>query len=77
MDLSSVGTLGKINHWISACVILHNFLLADSSPDIYNSPDLEEDDDNIEGLDRSRSEQRTSGNQLRERVFEEVLNDLQ
>ncbi|PLW42860.1 hypothetical protein PCASD_07225 [Puccinia coronata f. sp. avenae] len=75
-DLSSVGSLGKINHWISACVILHNFLLGDSSPDVYNPPELEDDEEIEQETDGPRRGRASLGNQLCDRVFQEVIDYL-
>jgi hypothetical protein len=60
----------RITHWISACVILHNFLLDDASPNVY-SPELVnkayvEDD----------APQRSGGALLCNMVFEDVINYL-
>jgi hypothetical protein len=68
--------LGKINHWISACVILHNFLLGNSSPDVYNPPKLEDDEEIEQETDGPSKEQASLGNQLRDQVFQEVIDYL-
>ncbi|KNE96111.1 hypothetical protein PSTG_10533 [Puccinia striiformis f. sp. tritici PST-78] len=71
-DLSSAGSMEKITHWISACVVLHNFLLHDKTPDYYEG-DGDDDDSNTNG---ARGEGSEDGNQLRSQVFSEVLDFL-
>jgi hypothetical protein len=65
----------KITKWIGACVVLHNFLLADAKPAInHDSIDptasLDNDDLPCQGVN-------SAGNQLQEKVYKEVLNYLQ
>ncbi|KAI9611499.1 hypothetical protein H4Q26_008452 [Puccinia striiformis f. sp. tritici PST-130] len=70
-DLSSAATMEKITHWISTCVILHNFLLSDKSPDY--EADVDDEDSEQNGAQHGRSEH---GNQLREQVCAEVIEFL-
>jgi hypothetical protein len=65
----------KLTKWVSACMVLHNFLLADETPEIdHDSIDLTAslDDDDL-----PRQGVNSAGNQLQERVFKEVLQYLQ
>ncbi|KAI7967485.1 hypothetical protein MJO29_000762 [Puccinia striiformis f. sp. tritici] len=71
-DLSSAATMEKITHWISACVILHNFLLSDKSPDYYEA-EVDDEDSEQNGAQQGRSEHE---NQLREQVCAEVIEFL-
>ncbi|KAA1097917.1 hypothetical protein PGT21_023889 [Puccinia graminis f. sp. tritici] len=72
-DLNSAGTMEKITHWISACVILHNFLLSDQSPDVFTDVD----DIDIHGHDGAREPRNDLGTQLRDQVFGEVTEYLE
>ncbi|POW18213.1 hypothetical protein PSHT_06054 [Puccinia striiformis] len=72
-DLSSAGTMEKITHWISACVILHNFLILDESPDYYEGNIDNEDSNTHDAACQDRS---TQGSLLRDQVFAEVLEYL-
>jgi hypothetical protein len=72
-DLSSAGTMQRITQRISACVILHNFLLDDASPNVYlpelvNKAYVEEN--------APRQGQRSGGALLQDMVFEDVINYL-
>ncbi|KNZ58909.1 uncharacterized protein VP01_1835g1 [Puccinia sorghi] len=41
MELSSVETMKRIRHWLSVCVVLHNLLLNNPSPEInHDSVDI-------------------------------------
>ncbi|KAI7934628.1 hypothetical protein MJO29_015891 [Puccinia striiformis f. sp. tritici] len=72
-DLSSAGTMEKITHWISACVILHNFLMLDKSPDYYKG---NIDNEDLNTHDAARQDHSTQGSLLRDQVFAEVLEYL-
>ncbi|WAR55416.1 hypothetical protein PtB15_6B157 [Puccinia triticina] len=72
-DLSSAGTMESITHWISACVIIHNFLLRDDFPDIYQG-DVDNIDSNNDGARQDRS---AIGTQRRDQVFAEVIEYLE
>ncbi|KAH9467337.1 hypothetical protein Pst134EB_002356 [Puccinia striiformis f. sp. tritici] len=71
-DLSSAGTMEKITHWISACIVLHNFLLEDKTPDYYEG-DVDTEDSNSNGARQAGGEH---GNELRAQVFAEVIEFL-
>ncbi|WAR60487.1 hypothetical protein PtB15_9B426 [Puccinia triticina] len=62
----------QITHWISACVVLHNFLLDDQSPDFY-----EADVDDVDSNDvPARQDRSAIGTQMRDRVFAKVIEYL-
>ncbi|KAI7965976.1 hypothetical protein MJO29_001724, partial [Puccinia striiformis f. sp. tritici] len=71
--LISAGTMEKITHWILACMILHNFLILDQSPDYYKG---NMGDSNSNTHDAARQNQSTQGSLLQDQVFEEVLEYL-
>ncbi|KNE90992.1 hypothetical protein PSTG_15558 [Puccinia striiformis f. sp. tritici PST-78] len=71
-DLSLAGTMEKITHWISACIVLHNFLLEDKTPDYYEG-DVDTADSNSNGARQAGGEH---GNELRAQVFAEVIEFL-
>ncbi|KNE95046.1 hypothetical protein PSTG_11639 [Puccinia striiformis f. sp. tritici PST-78] len=71
-DLSSAGTMEKITHWILACIVLHNFLLEDKTPDYYEG-DVDTEGSNSNGARQSGD---GHGNELRDQVFAEVIDFL-
>ncbi|POV95982.1 hypothetical protein PSTT_15921 [Puccinia striiformis] len=62
----------RITHWISACIVLHNFLLEDKTPDYYEG-DVDTEDSNSNGARQAGGEH---GNELRAQVFAEVIEFL-
>ncbi|PLW38105.1 hypothetical protein PCASD_11776 [Puccinia coronata f. sp. avenae] len=73
-ELTLVKTMEKLTKWVGACMVLHNFLLADATPDIdHDSIDVTASLDNN---DLPRQGVNSAGNQLQEKVYKEVLQYL-
>jgi hypothetical protein len=73
MELTSIEAMRKLTNWVSACVILHNFLLDNTSPAVVMA---EEESASLRYEDQPRRGSNPAGNQLFKKVFSEVLSQL-
>jgi hypothetical protein len=74
MELTLIEAMKKITNWVSACVVLHNFLLDDTSPEVVHAD--EEESASLRSEDQPQRATNPAGNQLCEKVFSEVLSHL-
>jgi hypothetical protein len=66
MELTLIEAMRKLTNWVSACVILHNFLLDDTSPAVVMA---EEESASLRYEDQPHRGSNPAGNQLCKKVF--------
>jgi hypothetical protein len=75
-ELTSIETMEKITHWVSACIILHNFLLDETSPEVVMAK--EDSSASINSVEQlvPRRGLNSPGHRLCEKVFSKALSHL-